>query len=201
MAAARLVFRMPSLPDIFAPLRDARWPAGAFVAEFGEEEPFVQALRRLRELGYTEIETYSAYPVERAEPLLADHPSPLPVLVFLAGVSGGCLGYWIQWYASVVSYQLNIGGRPAHAVPAFFIPTFEGTVLAASCAAFVGLLALLRLPRPWHPLFEVEDIDRASVDRYFIAISVSDPRLDLELTPRDLATLGAVRISEAPATQ
>ena len=181
-------------------MSDTQWAAGAYVAEFATERGFVEALAALQRRGYTHIETYSSYPVHDLGELIPESRSPLPGIVFLAGVSGGLLAYWIQWFADAVSYPLNIGGRPAHAAPAFFIPTFEGTVLVASCAAFFGLLALLHLPRPWHPMFEVDDFDCASVDRFWIAIAADDPRADQRDTPRDLEALSPTRVSRAPGT-
>src|SRR5690349_15179392 len=129
-------------------MRDARWPAGAYAAEFADERQLTGALAMLREQGYAKIESYTPYPVERVEPALPEPPSILPSATLIVAFAGGLIGYWIQWYTNAVSYPLDIGGRPAHAAPAFFIPTFEATVLAAALAAFVGLFALLRLPRP-----------------------------------------------------
>lgn len=175
-------------------MRDSHWPGGAYVAEFADERHFAGAVSALREAGYSRIEVYTPYPVPRVEAALRECSSPLPVLVFLGGLSGALFSYWVQWYTNAVSYPLNIGGRPAHAVPAFFIPTFEGTVLCASLVAFGALLAVLRLPRPWHPMFEVDGFERASVDHFWIAVDVGDRRGDDELTPRALEQLHPLRV-------
>lgn len=177
------------------PMRDAHWPDGAYVAEFDGEEPFVAAVSALHEHGYVTLEAYSPYPVPRVDATLHARRSSLPFIVFVGGVLGGALGYWVQWFANAVSYPLNIGGRPAHATPAFFIPTFETTVLCAALAAFFGLFALLRLPRPWHPLFEMNEFERASIDRFWIAIDARDPSAGPELTPHALETLHACRVT------
>jgi Protein of unknown function (DUF3341) len=182
-------------------MRDARWPEGAFAAEFADERHFAGALAALREQGYSKIETYTPYPVPRTEAALPEPPSLLPPVVLLAGFGGGLAGYWIQWYTNAVSYPLNIGGRPAHAAPAFFIPTFEGTILAASIAAFVGLFALLRLPQPWHPILEAEGIERASIDHFWIAIDATDGRGDAVLTRRALEELNPLRIARVPSSE
>ena len=182
-------------------MRDAHWPAGAYAAEFADERHFAAALAVLREQGYTKLETYSPYPVERTNAVLSEPPSMLPPLVFLGGVAGALIGYWIQWFANAVSYPLNVGGRPAHAAPAFFIATFEATVLAASVAAFVGLFALLRLPRPWHPMFEADSFERASIDHFWIAIDLTDARGDRMLTWQALERLQPIRLLRVPEYQ
>jgi hypothetical protein len=182
-------------------MRDARWAAGGYAAEFADERHFVGALAMLREQGYTKLEVYTPYPVERIESALPGPPSVLPPLVFLAGAAGALIGYWIQWFANAVSYPLNIGGRPAHAAPAFFIPTFEATVLSAALAAFVGLWAVLRLPRPWHPMFEVDGFERASIDHFWIAVDLADPRGDRTLTWQALERLQPLRVVHVPEYQ
>ena len=179
-------------------MRDGHLSAGAYAAEFADERHFAGAVALLRDEGYTKIETYTPYPVERVERVLPEPPSLLPPLVFLAGVGGALVGYWIQWFANAVSYPLDIGGRPAHAAPAFFIPTFEATVLSAGIAAFVGLWALLRLPRPWHPMFEAEGFERASIDHFWIAVDLSDPRGDRSLTWQALERLEPLRVVSVP---
>jgi hypothetical protein len=118
----------------------------------------------------------------------------LPVIVFVAGLLGGIASYAIQWYANAYAYPLNIGGRPAHAVPAFLIPTFEGTVLCAALAAFIGFFVIARLPRPWHPVFEIDGFERATIDRYWLAVDAADRRSAPDLTIRELGELSPLRI-------
>lgn len=182
-------------------MRDAHWPSGAYAAEFDDEDLFVAAVTELSQQGYVRVEAYSPYPVSRIESLLPERRSRLPVVVFVAGVTGAIIGYGIQWIANVVSYPLNIGGRPPHAVPAFVIPTFEATVLFAAGAAFIGLFWTLRLPRPWHPMFEAEDFDRVMIDRFWIAIDATDPAVDRTRTPLLLNALHAERVLRVAALQ
>lgn len=176
------------------PMHDEHWPAGAYAAEFSDEPTFVAAVVALRKRGYGRIVTYTPYPIAALETDTGAGESPLPKLAFAAALTGGAVGYWIQWYTNAVSYPLNIGGRPAHAVPAFFIPTFEGLVLCAALATFLGAFALLRLPRPWHPMFEVEGFERASIDRFWVAVDATDPQSTIEQVPPSFQALGALRI-------
>ena len=115
-------------------------------------------------------------------------------------MAGGILSYAIQWYANAYAYPLNIGGRPPHAIPAFLIPTFEGTVLCAAFTAFFGFFFITRLPRLWHPIFEIEGFESATVDRYWIAIDAADHRSGPDLTVHELRELEPMRIVRLEAS-
>jgi hypothetical protein len=175
-------------------VRDRDWPAGSYAAEFADAIALVAAVRSLRGRGYARVETYSPMPLPELDETLAYRRSRLPALVFAGGVVGGAISYFIQWYANVYAYPLNLGGRPVHAVTAFIIPTFEGTILGAALTAFFGLWLVLRLPTYWHPVFELPGFDRVSVDRYWVAVSGDDPRGGVEVTPNELRAVGAIRV-------
>lgn len=172
-------------------MRDAAWPRGAYAAEFASAEALSDAVRTLGAKGYTRVETYSPVPLMHG---VRQPRSRLPAIVFLGGLLGGIASYAIQWYADAYAYPIDIGGRPAHAIPAFLIPTFEGTVLCAALTAFFGFFVITRLPRLWHPIFELDGFERATVDRYWLAIDAADHRSGADITIHELRELGPVRI-------
>jgi hypothetical protein len=73
----------------------------------------------------------------------------------------------------------------------FIPPAFETTILFASFAAVIGMLVLNGLPRPYHPVFNVERFNRASQDAFFLVVEAADPRFDRENTRAFLEGLGA----------
>lgn len=172
--------------------------AGGVMAEFPDDAALRAAAAAIGELGFRSVETYSPMPVNGVDQSLHLSPSRLPRVMFAAGLLGGMLGYGIQWYANVGAYVVNAGGRPAHAIPAFMLATFEATILGAALGGFSGLMVALRLPALWHPVFEVPGFERASADRYWLAIGADDPRFDARLTRSKLATLGAMRVVQVP---
>jgi hypothetical protein len=179
-------------------VRDRTWSSGAYMAEFSSAEELSAAVRAFTDKGYTLLETYSPVPMTHDIPR---RRSRLPIVVFAAGVFGGAASYAIQWYANVYTYPLDIGGRPPHAVPAFIIPTFEGTIFCAALAAFIGFFVIARLPQLWHPVFEIEGFERATVDRYWLAVDASDHRAAPELTAGELHAFSPLRVVTIEARQ
>lgn len=170
------------------------------LAEFETADAMLDALRALYALGYRRLDAYSPYPVAGAEEALGLGRSRLPWAVFLGGLLGLAGSYWIQWYCNAVSYPVNEGGRPGHSPAAFVPASFETTILFSALVAFFGALVLCRLPKLWHPVFEVEGFERASIDRFFVGIDARDPRFDVTLSARSLERakpLRIVRLTEA----
>jgi hypothetical protein len=166
------------------------------LAEFHEHEELVAAARATTEAGYRRTEAYSPYPVEGLAEALDFGRTRLPWIVLGGGVIGGLAGYGLQYWVSVIQYPLNIGGRPLHSWPLFLPVTFECIVLVAALSCVLGMLALNGLPRPYHPLFDVEGFERASSDRFFLIILSRDDQFAAESTREFLEKLNAVKVSD-----
>lgn len=148
------------------------------IAEFAEPEVLVEAIKRTRAEGYEVIEAYTPYPIEEVWEAIGHPKSKVPLLVLIGGIIGCIGGYGLQYWASVIEYPLNIGGRPFHSWVAFIPVTFECTVLIAGLFAVLGMLILNGLPMPYHPVFSVPRFALASRDRYFLMILARDKRFE-----------------------
>ena len=150
-----------------------------WLAQFRDQSELLAAIHACRDQGYHKMEAYTPLPVHEVWEALG-HESHLPKLVLGGGIIGALVGFGMQYFASVVHYPINVGGRPLNSWPSFIIVTFEMTILFAALTAVFGMLALNGLPRPHHPVFDVPEFDTASRDGFFLLIPWYDPIYDAE---------------------
>ena len=166
------------------------------MAEFEEHEELLAATRRAYADGYRRMDAYSPFPVEGLAEALGHEDSAIPLFTLAGGVIGGLGAYFMEWIAMAKLYPLNVGGRPLNSWPNFIPVTFELTVLIASASAFLGVFILNRLPQPNHPVFNVPEFERASIDRFFLCIEAEDPKFSVTDTRRFLEGLKACKVME-----
>jgi hypothetical protein len=167
-------------------------------AEFGSHEQILEAAHAARAQGYTRLDAYTPFPVEGLPEALGRKKTLVPLVVLIGGIIGGSGGYFMQWYANAVDYPINIGGHPLNSWPSFIPITFELTVLCAALAAFLGSLAMNKLPQPYHPIFHAPNFERASIDRFFLCIEAHDEKFDAAAVRRFLESLQPLTVSEVP---
>jgi hypothetical protein len=168
------------------------------IAEFNDPQMLLDAANAAREKGYTQMDAYSPFPIHGLSEAIGFHHSRLSLVVLIGGIIGGISGFFMCWYASVVWYPLNIGGKPLNSWPAFIPITFECTILFAAFAAVLGMLALNGLPMPYHPVFNVPRFDQASRDKFFLVIQARDPKYDENEVWDFLQSLGPREVTDVP---
>ena len=166
------------------------------MAEFEEAEQLLAATQRAYEQGYRRMDAYSPFPVEGLAEALGRDFSLVPLITLAGGMVGGLGGYFMQWYAMARLYPLNVGGRPLNSWPNFIPVTFELTILVASLSAVTAMILLNRLPQPHHPVFNVPEFERASIDRFFLCIETRDAKFDREQTWKFLESLQPLKVTE-----
>ncbi len=166
------------------------------MAEFDTPDSLIQAVRKVREEGYTRIDAYTPFPVEGLAEEVGFHSNLLPILVLGAGIVGALGGFGLQYWVSKIDYPLNVGGRPLNSWPSFIPVTFELTILFAALTAVLGMIALNGLPMPYHPVFNVPRFAMASQDRFFLCVESADDKFDREKTLAFLQGLHAKAVTE-----
>lgn len=165
--------------------------AGGWLAEFDSAEALAEAIRAARREGYDRLDAYTPSPQPEVSAALGEKKSRLPLACLLGGLGGGIGGYCLQWWTMASNYPFRVSGRPYQDVPAFIPVTFEMTILGAALATFFALFWSNGLPRPYHPVFDAPAFDRASIDRFFLAVPADDPAFSESGTAEFLDRHGA----------
>jgi len=167
-------------------------------AEFATGSLVLAAARALRDLGHRELSAFTPYPIPELEEVLElPRPRLLLALVLAGACLGGGLAFLIIWWTAVVSYPLNVGGRPLNSFVTDIPILFESAVLGAAATAFAATLGLSGLPRLHHPLDAISGFERSSLDRFWLGV-VFDQEVDPDL-PGALQELGALRVHRGEA--
>jgi Protein of unknown function (DUF3341) len=173
-------------------MSEKRW---GILAEFERPGDLLHAAETLRAQHYTTMEAYTPYPIHELEEVLPRR-NPLPLIVLLGGLTGAATAWTVQNYIAIWDYPINVSGKPLYSWPSFIVIFFEWTVLFAAIAAFAGCLSLAKLPRPHHPVFEVERFKSASRDAFFLCVEARDPLFDPRRTREIIQDLDPVNVWE-----
>ena len=161
------------------------------MAEFDSAQEVVDAARMTMAHGFTRVEAYSPVPIEELNDIIHKKRTILPKLVLGGGLAGMATGMALQYWASVIEYPMNVGGRPQASWITYIIPTYELTILFAALTAAIGMIVLSGLPQPYHPVFNVDRFAMASSDKFFLVVESLDPKFDQQATSEFLRSTGA----------
>jgi len=169
------------------------------VAEFESPEELIEALNQARAAGYTKLDAYTPFPVHGLSDAIGFQEEKVPWVVAIAGLVGALSGLALQTYVSMIDYPMNVGGKPLFSLPAFFPVTFECTILFASFGAVLSMFGLNGLPKPYDPIFDAPNFERASQDRFFLSVEATDPQYNADEIAKLLKTTTALNVAEVLA--
>ncbi len=164
------------------------------MAEFDSPEEILAAARKAGETGFRKMDAYTPFPMEELTDALRIKHTKLSLFVLCCGIAGCLTGFFMQYYSMGFDYPLNIGGRPLNSWPQWIPITFEMTILFAALGTFVGVFFRNGLPRPVHPVFNVDRFAMASRDKFFLCIEATDPKFNNEETRQFLESLKPANI-------
>ena len=102
--------------------RTARPSTGCWPSSTSPHE-VVEAARQVHEAGYRRSTPTRPIRSRSCRRPCDLHHSPLPQLVLVGrDRRAASPGYGLEYWASVIEYPMNIGGRPFHSWPAFIVP-------------------------------------------------------------------------------
>lgn len=144
--------------------------SGAVILEFETEEAFSRAMAAARQEKLRVVDAFTPYAPEGIEGGPDAGAHVVTVAITVGGLVSAALFYLLQWWSAARAYPFDSGGRPANSWPTFMLAPVEFGVFAAGLCGFIAWLVRCGLPRPHHPWFEVPGGERATQDRYFLAL-------------------------------
>lgn len=166
-------------------------------ALFNTPDELVQAATKVNELGYKNYDVHTPYPLHGMDAVMKLKPSKLGYVTLSFGLSGAAFALLFMYWAMSIDYPMIIGGKPFFALPAFVPITFEVTVLFATLATVIGMLAFyFKFPSNSHPLHDTPYMKAVSSDKYGICIEADDVLFDFEKVNLLFKELHAKNISE-----
>lgn len=176
--------------DAHRPGSGAGASAYGLIAEYDDPNTLLDAATRAYGAGYRKLDAYSPFPIHGLSEAIGFRRTAIPFLTLVAGLSGAAGGFLLQYVACVLHYPYDVGGRPNFSWPAFIPITFETMILLAAFTAGLSMFALNGLPQPYHSIFNAENFERASSDRFFLCIESEDAKYDAEKTRAFLQDMG-----------
>jgi hypothetical protein len=166
------------------------------MAEYETGQALVEAARQTMAQGFTRVEAYTPVPIEELNDIIHKRRTILPKLVLAGGLTGMATGFVLQYWASVIEYPMNVGGRPMASWTAFIVPSYELTILFAALTTAIGMIVLNGLPQPYHPVFNVDRFSMASSDKFFLVIESTDKKFEPRAASEFLRSTGAKGVYE-----
>ena len=146
-----------------------------YIGVFENEELFDKAVQQLTDLKVHIEEIYAPVPVHHAVKTLAGS-SKLPMLAYFLGIAAVISILSFLYYAAVISWPLNFGGKPSNAFPSFIIVTLVLTIFTVTILSLFAFSVSSKL----YPGKKAVVIDERATDDKFIIVLKSDSVADAE---------------------
>ena len=110
------------------------------VAVFEREDDLLHAAAAARKEGLHIVDAFAPYAVHGLDRAMGLRPSRLPWVCFVLGLLGAGSMLLFQYWATAISWPINVGGKPWNSLPAFIPVTFEVMVLCAGVGTVVAFI-------------------------------------------------------------
>jgi hypothetical protein len=153
----------------------------------------VQAAAAARKHGLEIADVFGPYASHGVDRAMGLRPTRLPWVCFLLGLAGAVTMTVFQYWATAVSWPINVGGKPWNSLPAFVPVTFEIMVLCAG----VGTVAAFFYSAGLKPgrRSTLSDL-RVTDDRFALALTATGAAADRAAVERLLSPFHPVTIEE-----
>jgi Protein of unknown function (DUF3341). len=136
---------------------------------FAHVDTTLDAIRKLRAKGFSELTVYTPVPVEEIEEEIEKvRPlSAVRLFTLLGALTGTATGFFLTIWSSL-KWELVTGGKDPVSYPPFVIIAFELTILFGGLATVIAMLLLGKLPKT-KPSLTYDP--RFTLDRFGVAVA------------------------------
>jgi hypothetical protein len=136
---------------------------------FAHVDTTLDAIRKLRAKGFSELTVYTPVPVEEIEEEIEKvRPlSAVRLFTLLGALTGTATGFFLTIWSSL-RWELVTGGKDPVSYPPFVIIAFELTILFGGLATLIAMLLLGKLPKT-KPSLTYDP--RFTLDRFGVAVA------------------------------
>jgi Protein of unknown function (DUF3341) len=171
-------------------------PKQFIIATFRRSDDLLAAVRRVRWSEFRVYDVYSPYPIHDMDHAMGVRHSRLPWVTAVAGFAGLALAIGFQFYANVLDWSLNVGGKPDNSTLAFIPITFEVTVLVGGLTTVAALFLRARLYPGKRERLPAPDVTN---DKFALVIRKRESTFDVHRVKALLWESGAEHIEETEA--
>jgi len=160
------------------------------LGHFFEPAEALAAAEKVRDSEWTHFDFLTPFPIHGLEEAMGQRRSWIPWITVALAILGILAGFGLQSWIMTMDWPMNYGGKPFFAWPSFIPITFELMVLfAAIGSAVIAIIAGKRDTIPQPPPMVIAT--GATVDRFVVWISATDPQFDAVRATEFVRSLGA----------
>ncbi len=168
----------------------------AILAEFKGPKELLSAAEKLKEAGYKNFDCHSPFPIHGMDKAMGEKRSNLGWIVGTVAFIAVTVGFLFEAWTSVYAYPLIIAGKPLLSYQAFGPVAFAVMVLSSAGTALFGMLALNKLPRFNHPLFNSDNFKKVTDNGFFVSIEFAEGDSNVDEAANFLSSIGGENIEK-----
>ena len=168
-------------------------PEGFLVGTFVDPDALVRAVVALRREHFLIHDVFAPHPVHGLDEAMGLRKTRLPFVTLVAGLTGLAFALAFQFYANVLDWSLDVGGKPNNSTLAFVPICFELTVLTGGLATVFALFLRARL---YPGKREVLLAPGVTDDTFALVLRRSEHFFEARRASEILEQLGAVSVEE-----